>query len=243
VLSAPSTLSVITAALAVVIALSTHPATAAPAARPVVVQATQTLAILLYSQAAMSAPDPRSTVMQLVDARRSVTGERTVLPVIGRASGVEGVEWLHVLLPGRPNGHTGWVRRQATDPARTIWHIVVDTSERRVTVYKQGHPVRVFKAVVGKPATPTPSGRFFVEEAVRMREDDIGAPFALALSARSYVLQEFNGGPGQIALHGRTNVGGILGTAVSHGCIRLETSAIRWLVYRIGPGAPVTITN
>ncbi len=74
-----------------------------------------------------------------------------------------------------------------------------------------------------------------------MRPTDAGAPFALALSARSNVLQEFAGGPGQIALHGVTNIGGVLGTAVSHGCVRLAATAMRWLVVRIGPGVPVTI--
>jgi lipoprotein-anchoring transpeptidase ErfK/SrfK len=115
------------------------------------------------------------------------------------------------------------------------------TSARRVLVYRRGILVHVFRAIVGKPSTPTPDGRFFVEEAVALRPTDVGAPFALALSARSNVLQEFDGGPGQIALHGLTNVGGSLGTAVSHGCIRLSGQAMRWLVTRIGPGVPVTI--
>ena len=98
-------------------------------------------------------------------------------------------------------------------------------------------------AIVGKPSTPTPHGAFFVEESVKLRAGDAGAPYALALSARSAVLQEFDGGPGQIALHGLMNVGGVLGTAVSHGCVRLDNDAMRWLVGRIGPGVPVTITN
>ncbi len=68
-----------------------------------------------------------------------------------------------------------------------------------------------------------------------------GTPFALALSARSNVLQEFAGGPGQTAIHGLGNVGGTPGTAVSHGCVRLDDRSIRWLAARIGPGVPVTI--
>jgi lipoprotein-anchoring transpeptidase ErfK/SrfK len=55
------------------------------------------------------------------------------------------------------------------------------------------------------------------------------------------VLQEFEGGPGQIAMHGRDNLGGTLGAAESHGCIRLATASIEWLAGRIGPGTPVTI--
>jgi lipoprotein-anchoring transpeptidase ErfK/SrfK len=110
-----------------------------------------------------------------------------------------------------------------------------------VIVYRSGRVVRTVKAVVGKPSTPTPRGQFFVEEAIQLRATDVGAPFALALSARSEVLQEFDGGPGQIALHGLDNVGGIPGTAVSHGCVRLANAMMRWLVLRIGPGVPVTV--
>jgi len=52
---------------------------------------------------------------------------------------------------------------------------------------------------------------------------------------------EFDGGPGQIAIHGRDRLGGTLGQAQSHGCVRLASSAISWLAARIGPGTPVTI--
>ena len=101
--------------------------------------------------------------------------------------------------------------------------------------------MRSFAAVVGKPSTPTPHGRFFVEESVLMPAGSAGAPFALALSARSDVLQEFEGGPGQIALHGVANIGGTPGTAASHGCVRLSTRSIRWMATRIAPGVPVTV--
>ena len=123
----------------------------------------------------------------------------------------------------------------------TPWRIVVDLSARRVNAYRDGTGSRTFQAVVGKPSTPTPAGEFFVEEVLRMAPTEPGGPFALALSARSNVLQEFEGGPGQIAIHGRDNLGGTLGTAASHGCIRLATASIDWLATRIGPGTPVTV--
>ncbi len=238
-----STSPVFTVGLAVLFATSTGIAMAGAGGGPVVVQPTQALAILQSSQVAMSEPDERSETLQMVDARRPITGERTVLPVFGLRSGADGVGWLHVRLPGRPNGRTGWIKRRATAAMLTSWHIVVDTSQRRVIVYKQGRQVRAFRAVVGKAATPTPRGEFFVEEVVRLRVGDVGAPFALALSARSNVLRNYGLGPGQIALHGRMNVGGVLGSAVSHGCIRLATEVIRWLANRIGPGVPVTIKS
>ncbi len=145
------------------------------------------------------------------------------------------------MLPGRPNGTSGWIAAQGTRQTVTGWHLVVDLGQRRVTVYRHGHVLRKFAAVVGKPSTPTPTGAFFVEETLQMSAGEPGGPFALALSARSNVLQEFEGGPGQIALHGRDDLGGTLGQAESHGCVRLDTPSIDWLAERIGPGVPVTI--
>ncbi len=72
---------------------------------------------------------------------------------------------------------------------------------------------------------------------------ETGGPYALATSARSNVFQEFEGGPGQIALHGTNNLVGSLGTAASHGCIRLSTRAITWMARRIGAGVPLTIVR
>ena len=100
-------------------------------------------------------------------------------------------------LPGRPNGHTGWIRRRETVRAETAWHLVVDPAQRVVIVYHAGHPLRSISAVVGSSSTPTPPGEFFVEESIALRATDVGAPFALALSGRSAVLQEFAGGPGR----------------------------------------------
>jgi len=203
----------------------------------------QELALLLAPHPAMSAPSASSATVQLVGARRPITGEQTVLPVLGHKTGAGGIRWLQVRLPGRPNGLTGWITKRGTTAAVTRWHLVVNTGERRVTVYQSGRVVRAFPAVVGKPSTPTPIGEFFVEEDVALSAGAVGAPYALALSARSNVFQEFEGGPGQIALHGLANIGGVPGTAVSHGCVRLDEAAMRWLVTRIGPGVPVTITR
>jgi lipoprotein-anchoring transpeptidase ErfK/SrfK len=165
-----------------------------------------------------------------------------VLPVVGEAT-TDGVGWLDVLLPGRPNSHRGWIEARSTTETFTPWHIVVHLSQRNVDVYSAGKLVHRYAAVVGESGTPTPTGTFFVEETVKLSASFPGAPYALALSARSQVFQEFEGGPGQIAIHGTNNITGALGTAVSHGCVRLSTAAVTWLATRIGPGVPVTITG
>jgi lipoprotein-anchoring transpeptidase ErfK/SrfK len=202
------------------------------------IAATQDLVSLTGPQQARSKPSARASALGVVPARTPITGERTTMPVLGTYGA-----WLLVRLPGRPNGHSGWINERGTESSVTAWHLVIDTAARHVTVYHAGRVVRVIKAVVGKAATPTPSGDYFVEESIALTHAAIGAPFALALSARSTVLQEFEGGPGQIALHGLENVGGVPGTAASHGCVRIDTSAIRWLAGRVGPGVPVTITG
>jgi lipoprotein-anchoring transpeptidase ErfK/SrfK len=199
------------------------------------------VAVLFASHVARSEPTRRSRLVQRVSMLRPLTGERTRLPVIARHLDRQGTTWLRVLLPGRPNGHTGWIVERSTADVPTPWLIVVHLGRRRVTVFRHGVAIRTFRAVVGAPSTPTPRGSFFVEEAIELPAGDVGAPYALALSARSRVFQEFDGGPGQIALHGLMNVGGILGTAASHGCVRLANTAMRWLVERIGPGVPVSI--
>ncbi len=212
-------------------------AAASPAVAP-----TQELAVLVNGQTAMTRPTERSPGRVWVERNRPITEGRTVLPVIGHRTAPDGTKWLRVRLPGRPNNSTGWIRKARTSRADTPWHLVVDLSERTVRVYRNGRAVRSLTAVIGAPRTPTPLGEHFVEETILLRPGDVGAPYALALSARSSVLQRFAGGPGQIALHGVRNVGGVLGTAASHGCVRLSTGSVSWLGARIGPGVPVTVS-
>ena len=175
-------------------------------------------------QTAMSKPANSSARRVWVERIRPITEGRTVLPVIGHQTGADGTRWLRVRLPGRPNGSTGWIRKARTTRSSTAWHLVVDLSERRLTVYRSG---RARPGVLGrhrKPLDPD-SAREVLRRGDRPAHGRArsAAPYGLALSARSYVLQEFAGGPGQIAVHGVWNVGGRMGTAVSHGCVRLDT--------------------
>ncbi len=207
------------------------------------IPASQSLVVFLHGHVARTGPSAHAPGIETVAARRPLTGARTVLPVLGRASSRKRGSWLQVRLPGRPNSHKGWISTNRTRLTSTAWRIGVELSTRRVTVYHGGHVRRHFPAVVGKPSTPTPRGAFFIEEALALSSHEAGAPFALATSARSNVFQEFEGGPGQIGLHGTNGLTGALGTAASHGCIRLGTRAITWLARRIGAGVPLTITR
>jgi hypothetical protein len=200
-----------------------------------------TAAVLISPHRAHRAPSGGSVQLMALPARTPITGEATTLPILAHRIGRFGIRWLKVMLPGRPNGSSGWIAAQGTRQLILHWHLVVDLARRTVSAYRDGRLVRELRAVVGKPSTPTPTGEFFVEESERMPVGHPGGPYALALSARSDVLREFEGGPGQIALHERDSLGGVLGSAESHGCVRLATAGLDWLVARIVPGTPTTI--
>lgn len=198
----------------------------------------QALVVVLRDHIVRARPSADSRQVDVVQARRPLTRVRTVLPLLSRG---RDDAWLRVRLPGRPNSHAGWIAAKGTRAATTGWRIRVALGKRRVNVFHDGRRLRSFRAIVGAPSTPTPRGSFFVEEALALSGYEPGAPYALATSARSNVLQEFEGGPGQIALHGTRNISGALGSAVSHGCVRVSTRAIAWLASRIGAGAPLAI--
>lgn len=226
------------AAIAVTLALVPVAAAHAAAGRR---EGPVALVALQDAHVAHRGPSPDAPRLMTVAGRRPLTGVRTMLPLLGTRVAAGGGTWLRVALPGRPNSGTGWITANRTWRRSTRWRIAVSLRARTVTVFARGRQVRHFRAVVGAAATPTPTGRFFVEEPMSLSPRAAGAPFALATSARSDVLQEFDGGPGQIALHGVRYLAGALGTASSHGCIRVSDHAITWLAERMRPGVPLTI--
>ena len=173
--------------------------------------------------------------------RVNVNDYPTVLGVVGKlVRGDCSAAWLKARLPAKPNGATGWVRARDVDlePVRT--RIVVDLSARRVTLYRSGRPVLSSRAAVGAPATPTPTGRFYVDQ--RLVPEDADGPFgpgALGISAFSEVLTGWTQG-GPVAIHG-TNEPWLIGRAISNGCIRLPNDALRRFFRLAVAGTPVVI--
>jgi lipoprotein-anchoring transpeptidase ErfK/SrfK len=151
--------------------------------------------------------------------------------------------WLKVRLPIRPNRSSGWIPRDRVRLEQSRRFIHIDLSRRLLRVYARGKVVVRFRVVVGAPATPTPRGLFAVYDKVRQGNPNgfIG-PWALPLTAHSRQLKRFDGGPGVVALHGRgrKSLGDPLGSARSHGCIRMNNSRIRALA-RLEKGTAVQI--
>jgi lipoprotein-anchoring transpeptidase ErfK/SrfK len=148
--------------------------------------------------------------------------------------------WYHVRLPLRPNGATGWVSAGEVALAAVTTRIEVDLSLRRVTLFDRGRLVLAAKAAIGSAQTPTPTGRYYVDQ--RVVPGDPSGPFgpaAIGISAFSEVLTGWTQG-GPIAIHG-TNRPDLIGGAVSNGCIRVRNEELRRLFERVRAGTPVVV--
>lgn len=149
--------------------------------------------------------------------------------------------WEQVYLPIRPDESVGWVDDGDVALAWNPYSVRVHLRSHRLVVRKRGKVVASFPAAVGRPALPTPRGRYYLVELLR-QPDPNGAygPYAFGTSAYSHVLFSFGGGPGQIGIHG-TNEHWSIGHSVSHGCIRIPNRDIARLARTLPLGTSVTI--
>jgi hypothetical protein len=180
--------------------------------------------------------------------RGSVTPRQASWLLVLRASQDDrGRCWLRVRLPTRPNDAAAWIDAHRVELAPTRWRLVVSRATRTISAYRGGDRLRRFRVVIGAPATPTPRGLFSIVDVWRSNPGAFLGSYILPITAHSDVLQEFGGGDGRVGIHGRggSSLLDPLGSARSHGCIRLANRAIEWLVRRVGagrlPGIPVRV--
>jgi lipoprotein-anchoring transpeptidase ErfK/SrfK len=123
------------------------------------------------------------------------------------------------------------------------YKIKIGIAEHRLQVLKNDEVILDEPVGVGRSEVPTPGGIYYLKELLAPPNPG-GAygPYAYGLSGFSNVLQSFNGGAGVIGIHG-TNEPELVGSDVSHGCIRLKNEAITRMVEEIGLplGTPVEI--
>ena len=172
---------------------------------------------------------------------KNANGAPTVFGVLGSVVTPQcEPTWFRVQLPLRPNGITGYVRARDVRLLRVPTRIEVDISQRRITLYRGGKPVLHATAAVGAPATPTPTGRYYVNQ--RLVTSDPSGPYgpgAIGISAYSNVLTGWTQG-GPIAIHG-TNAPSSIGQPVSNGCLRLPNAVLRKMFAATVTGTPVVI--
>lgn len=170
-------------------------------------------------------------------------GAPTQLRVVAQKV-VRGRLYVRVLLAQRPNGAAGWISDDDLVLLRSRWRLRIDRRRRSVTVFRDGRVVKRHRVVVGKASSPTPRGEFAISELLPQRPmDDFLGTWVLPLTAYSGTYRQFGGGPGRVAMHGRSGASlrDPLGSAASHGCIRMANGAIGWIAGHVPAGTVVFI--
>lgn len=151
--------------------------------------------------------------------------------------------WLRVISTKLPNGRAGWVRARAVRLTTTPKSLTIDLS-RHLLLFKRGDQVvRRMSLGIGRPGSPTPTGRFTVTDKLAGPNY---SPFygccILALSAHQPNLPAGWTGGNRIAIHG-TNAPSSIGAATSAGCLHAGDADLRVLMRSVPLGTPVFIRS
>jgi lipoprotein-anchoring transpeptidase ErfK/SrfK len=150
--------------------------------------------------------------------------------------------WVQVLLPVRPNGSKGWVKASDVTVSPNPYHIEVSLHDHKITVSRGNDLIYTGAVAVGAPATPTPVGEYYLRVLVQAIDPTtVYGPYAYGLSSHSDALETFAGGDAEIGIHGN-NDASVLGSDVTHGCVRMDNAAITVLSKQLPLGTPVEIT-
>jgi hypothetical protein len=225
-------------------------ATASATAAPADARATTTRLSNLHTLSRWAYPTYPAPVRSRPSARGRRIGTLRLLTGDGQAALyvaldseqlASGATWVHVELPGRPNGGTGWVEREALGTMHVIdGYLRVDEQSLRATLFRDGRPVFSAPVGVGKPSTVTPAGHFYVMEKLRTFDAPLYGPYALGTSAYAPTLSEWPGG-GVVGIHG-TDEPQLIPGRPSHGCVRMRNADITRLWFMISVGTPIEIT-
>lgn len=198
----------------------------------------------MVTPTAVRAAPGRGAVVARLDHRLAIGDHPTELLIVGVRRGPAGDRWLKVRLDRRPNTAAGWIAADAVRVRHARVWIDIRLRQRTMTIYRGGREWLRVPVVVGAPATPTPTGLFAVQLVAPQRDPDgFLGPWAFHLTAHSRVLDDYGGGPGRVAIHGRGGAALVdpLGAARSHGCIRVDNRAIRRMARVVRPGTPVYV--
>jgi lipoprotein-anchoring transpeptidase ErfK/SrfK len=201
------------------------------------------VARIVQSTVARSKPDGGSAVGKVNDLAPWNKGPMQLMVVDAATTGA-GALWVKVLLARKPNDSFGWIPASNTVLGITHWRIEIDISARRLEIYKSGRKVKSTRVVVGAHKTPTPVGHFAIREVVRqMNPAGFSGPYIFHLNANSEKLKSFDGGDGIIGIHGRggASLSDPLGSARSHGCVRIPNRIVKFMSRHVVAGTPVNV--
>jgi hypothetical protein len=151
--------------------------------------------------------------------------------------------WLAVTEAGIANNRAVWIDARAGGLryVRTGLELDVDLSSRTLAVRRNGIQIRSLAVGVGRPGSPTPTGRFAVTD--KLSGSAFSASYGcciLALSAIQPNLPAGWTGGNRIAIHG-TLSSSDFGRAVSAGCVHASDLDLRYLMRQVPLGTPVVI--
>lgn len=167
-------------------------------------------------------------------ARRTRFGGLQILTVVAR----EG-PWIGVLHHRRRGGRPLWVHDIDVQLLRRRWRIVVDRSERRAVVLREGRVVQRFPVTIGRPGFRTPVGRYGITDRLVPRGASPYGCCILALTGRQAKLPPGWPGGDRLALHGSAD--GTVGRAASAGCVRVRNRDLERVFDRVPVGSRVDV--
>lgn len=149
--------------------------------------------------------------------------------------------WLRVMIPARPNGLEGWVALDDVELSSHEYRMELNLAEFNLKVYAGPDVIEETQVVIGKDATFTPVGRFYLNEKIKQSNPG-GAygPWILSTNGYSESLDTFDGGLPVVAFHG-TNQPELIGTQASNGCIRMPNDVVTRLAEILPAGTPIDI--
>jgi lipoprotein-anchoring transpeptidase ErfK/SrfK len=193
---------------------------------------------VLAATAARRGPSDPAVVAEV--PARTPEGTTNVVLVLGQAERRAGELWVQVRVPGLPDDVRGWLPRSALGGYTAVHtRLVVNRAQLTATLLRDGR--RVFRAAVGigAPATPTPSGDFYVRNQLHKYRSPFYGPVAFGTSARSAEPSDWPAG-GFVGIHG-TDRPDLLPGRVSAGCIRMRNRDILRLARVMPVGTPVSV--
>jgi lipoprotein-anchoring transpeptidase ErfK/SrfK len=230
-----------------------RPIPPAPSSTGVAVPATTTTVAVLVTPAVLiatatnsrvdiyqdpSAPTPRVVLPNPWALNRSAADP---IPQAFRVIRKRSDGWVQVELPQRPNGQSGWIPPGETRLTQTPYRIEISLSAHNITVFDKTAVLYQGPIATGTAGTPTPTGSYYLRVLLKSSNpSSVYGPFAFGLSAHSDALTTFSGSDAEIGLHGNNNASA-LGRSVSHGCIRMDNTAITTLSKILPLGTPVDI--
>ncbi|HEX8121746.1 MAG TPA: L,D-transpeptidase family protein [Solirubrobacteraceae bacterium] len=127
--------------------------------------------------------------------------------------------------------------------------VTVSRSAKSVRVFQRGKLAQTYRVAVGQPGYPTPLGRYAIQSMVRNPSwnvptsdwaGDLAGQTIPPGDPRNPLKAAFIRFNGAVGFHGTASIGS-LGTAASHGCVRMSPGDVMDLFGRVKVGTPVFV--